>query len=436
MILIYSTHISNRLRYILQFIFEDVCQKTIEFTSDIQYFKSQLGIKINYSEDASIPTDIYIKPSGLLFEDGIHPVHIEVKKDGDKIYLFPDGSSDTKFDIFSAIFYLVTRYEEYLPFNKDKHGRFEAEESFAFKHGFLDRPIVDEWIIDLQTLISTKHPSVMWKKREFNFIPTIDIDQAFKYKGKSIVRIAKPLLVSFFKFQFSSFFNILKIYFGLKKDPFDQFETFEKLHSKYNLKAFYFFLFSRKYNKFDINISIRNNDFRNRIRMVSKTASIGIHPSYQSRYDFKIIDDEIHQLSNVLNVPVNSSRQHYLKLRMPNTYKSLISLGIANEYSMGYASMPGFRASTTHSFKFFDIKHEQVSFLRVHPFCVMDATFPTYLKCNAKEALSHIQTIMNNVKKVKGTFTSLWHNESMSGDAEWQGWEGLYEEMLMMKDEI
>jgi len=430
MILIYSSTISNRLRYILQFIFEDVCQKSIEFTSDIQYFSSYNGAKINYSRSRITEQELYINPAGLLQEDTIHPIEIEVKRENGKLYLFPDANSDTFFDVFSAIFYLVSRYEEYLPFNKDKHGRFEAEESFAYKHQFLDRPIVDEWIIDLQNLLSSKFSQLTWSKREFTFIPTIDIDQAFKYKGKSLLRISKALFMTLFSFKWNEFINILSIYFGYRKDPFDKFDTFEKLHSIYHLKAIYFFLFSKKYNKYDINISIQNKEFRNRIRFVAKTAQVGIHPSYQSRYDFKIIDAEIHQLSNVLNVPINSSRQHYLKLRMPNTYKSLISLGIANEYSMGYASMPGFRASTTHSFRFFDLKHEQVSFLKIHPFCVMDATFTTYLKCTEEEAFAYIENLMNNVKKVNGTFISLWHNESMSGEANWKGWEGLYEKML------
>lgn len=415
---------------------DDVCNNQYEFTTDIQYFISFSGAKINYSIDRISQNELFIKPSGLLFEDGIHPIHIEVKNEQKKIYLFPDDTSDTKFDIFSAIFYLVSRYEEYLPFNKDKHGRFEAEQSFAYQHGFLDRPVVDEWIIEFQQLLSSKFNTILWPKKEFTFIPTIDIDQAFKYKGKSIFRVAKPLLHNLFAFKWNKFLSILKIYLGFKNDPFDQFEHFEKLHAKYGLKAIYFFLFARKHNQFDINISVRNKEFRNRIRMVSKTATIGIHPSYQSRYDYKVIDDEIHLLSNVLNVPINSSRQHYLKLRMPNTYKSLISLGIANEYSMGYASMPGFRASTTHSFRFFDLKHEQVSFLIVHPFCVMDATFTTYLKCTPEEALFRINSLMENVKNVEGTFISLWHNESMSGDENWEGWDGLYEKMLLLRYEI
>ena len=169
---------------------------------------------------------------------------------------------------------------------------------------------------------------------------------------------------------------------------------------------------------------------RKSVKETAKTASIGIHPSYHSRYDYKLVDEEIHLLSNVLNTPINSSRQHYLKLRIPNTYKSLLSLGIANEYTMGFASMPGFRAGTSHTFRFYDIKHEQTTFLKVHPFCVMDATFKTYLNYTEAQAFDCILDLIQKLKKVNGTFTPLWHNESMSEYGVWKGWSGLYEKML------
>lgn len=435
MILIYSPQISNRLRYTVQFILEDVCKQEYDFTTDVQYFKSFSSCKINYSTTRITDQELFIIPNGLLSEDGIQHFDIPILKSNDKIFLFPKKESDTGFDLFSATFYLISRYEEYLPFQKDKHGRFEANQSFAFKNEFLDRPLVDEWIIEFQHLLSEKCPELVWEKRTFTYTPTIDIDQAFKIKGKSFFRIAKPLLLSFLTFNFSKLIYTLQVYFGFKKDPFDQFSELENLHSKYGFKAIYFFLFGRKYNKYDINISIRNKDFRNRIKYVSKTADIGIHPSYQSRYDFKIIDNEIQLLSNVLNIPIKSSRQHFLKMRMPNTYKSLLSLGIAKEYTMGYASMPGFRASTSHPFRFYDIKHEQVSFLKVFPFCVMDATFKTYLNCNENEAFEHIKKLMQNVKRVNGNFTSLWHNESLSETDPWKGWSGLYEKMLKLAKE-
>ncbi len=432
MILIYSPQLTNRFRYVVQFIFEDVCKIEYSLTSDDQYFKEYNLAKINYSDKKISDNEIFVKRNGLLNRDGISPIEPEIKKETDSIKIFPDEESDLKFDIFSAIFYLVTRYEEYLPFQKDSHGRFEAKQSYAYKNGFLDRPVVDEWIIELEKRISTKYPGQHLEKRYFKFTPSIDVDQAFAIKGKSLLRVMKPILLSLVRFKIGKFIDIIKIRLGLLKDPFDQFELMESLHRKYNFTAIYFFLFSKKYTRYDVNISVKNKEFRKRIKEISKTASVGIHPSYHSRYDFKLIDEEIHLLSNVLNIPINSSRQHYLKLRLPNTYKSLISLGIANEYSMGYASMPGFRASTTHSFKFFDLKHEQISFLVVHPFCVMDATFKTYLNFTKEQAYETIVKLMNNVKKVDGHFISLWHNESFSENEIWKGWRSLYEEMLML----
>ncbi len=432
MILIYSPSLSNRFRYIIQFIFEDVAPQDYDFCSDIQDFTNYIGPKINYSNARITSEELFINSSELLKSEGVSEIEVPVLKVGNEIRLFPMEESDLKFDIFAAIFYLISRYEEYLPFEKDKHRRFEANQSFAYRNFFLERPVVDEWIILLKAELSSKFPELKWDLQKFRFTPTLDIDQAFKIKGKSIFRIGKQLLVSLIKFKLFKVITILKVYLGIEKDPFDQFDNIEALHRKYNFTAIYFFLFSNKFNRFDINISTKNKEFRKRIKQVSKTAFVGIHPSYHSRYDYRIIDEEINTLTNVLNIPINSSRQHYLKLRFPSTYKSLISLGIANEYTMGYASMPGFRASTTHSFRFYDIKHEQVSFLRIHPFCVMDATFITYLKYTEEQAFDSIKVLMYNVKKVDGHFISLWHNESFSEQTPWVGWSGLYEKMLKL----
>lgn len=430
MVLIYCPNQTNRFTYIVQFIFEDVLQMPYKLTSESQSFEVYPSAKINYSKKRLSEEELFIYADGLLEKDQITAVDVPIIKESDKIYLFPNQTSDLKCDLFSAIFYLVSRYEEYLPFERDKHGRFEASQSFAYKNGFLNRPVVDEWIIELKKKLSLKFPNLTWKEMSFSCQPTIDIDQLFAIQEKSIVRFAKPVLMSLLSFNFSKLLFLLKVRWGFEADPFNQLNRMESIHKKYGLKAIYFILFSKKYNSYDINISIKNKKFRAAIRELAKTAYVGIHPSYQSRYDFKIVDEEIHALSNLLNLPINSSRQHYLKMRLPNTYKSLLSLGIANEYTMGYASMPGFRAGTTRSFRYYDIKHEQTTFLRVYPFCVMDATFKTYLKYTEEQAFECVSQIIDHVKKVNGVFTPLWHNESMSGYGVWEGWENLYERML------
>lgn len=431
MILVYSSQISNRLRYTLQFIFEDVCRIEYEVCSDVQKFaQSNNKVRINYSTKNFEFETYQISPFGLLELEGVSPIELPFEKNLEDFKLFPSRSSEHGFDIFSAVFYFISRYEEYLPFKKDRHGRFEANVSFAYQTGVLDRPIVDEWILDFKNKLILKFPELKFPMQKFEVIPTIDIDQAFAIKGKSLIRFFKPVIISILKFRFAHLFYLFKVRLGFAEDPFDQIKNFENLHSKFGLKAWYFILFSKKFTKYDINISIKNQLFRKRLKELTKTANIGIHPSYHSRYEFKLIDEEIHNLSNVVNTLISASRQHYLKMRMPNTYKSLLSLGISDEFTMGFASMPGFRAGTSHSFKFFDIKHEQITFLRIHPFCVMDATFKTYLNCSEEEAFEMIKDLIAKLKKVNGKFTPLWHNESMSGYGVWKGWQNLYERML------
>jgi hypothetical protein len=432
MILIYSPHLSSRLRYTLQFIFEDVCAIDYETCSDIQYFKDSAATKINYSSSRITENEFFIKAHGFLNVQGITDIQLPLQQDANGIKLFPTTQDDMGFDVFSAIFYFISRYEEYLPFERDKHGRFEAKESFAFKNGFLTRPIVDEWIVAFQEKLSAKFNALTWSKREFSCKPTIDIDQVFAIRGKSLIRFMKPILLNIINLNVRNLIYLMKVRLGFEKDPFDQLANFENLHKKYKLNAIYFILFSKKYSRFDINISIHNKDFRKSIIETANTADIGIHPSYHSRYDYKLVEEEMHSLSNVLNTTINSSRQHYLKLRIPNTYKSLLSTGIANDYTMGFASMPGFRAGTSHSFRFYDIKQEQTTFLKIHPFCVMDATFKTYLHYNEEQAFDTILDLIQKLKKVNGTFTPLWHNESMSEYGVWKGWSGLYEKMLQV----
>lgn len=432
MILIYSPKISNRLRYTLQFVLEDVCALEYNLTSDIQLFKSSSDPKINYSQERIDPEELFINAEGLLSNEGVQPINIPFVKENNRNMLFPASGDDFGFDVFSSIFYLISRYEEYLPFEKDKYGRFEASQSYAYRHGFLNTPVVDEWILEFENALKQKFPSLNISNRSFKCVPTIDIDLLFAIKGKSFFRFMRPVLISILKFNFKKLLFLFKVRFGFLKDPFDQLQHFENLHKKYGLKAIYFILFSKKYNRFDINISVKNKDFRKHLRELSKTADVGIHPSYHSRYNYRLVEEEISLLSNALNKTIVSSRQHFLKMRMPNTYKSLLSLGIGNEYTMGYASMPGFRAGTSLSFRFYDIKHEQTTFLKVHPFCVMDATFKTYLNYSEEQAYECIKELVMKLKKVNGTFTPLWHNESISGYGVWEGWSGLYEKMLLL----
>ena len=49
-------------------------------------------------------------------------------------------------DPIATIFYVLTRYEEYLPAPVDEHGRFVYTTSKQYEFGVLDKPIVDNLV--------------------------------------------------------------------------------------------------------------------------------------------------------------------------------------------------------------------------------------------------------------------------------------------------
>ena len=139
---------------------------------------------------------------------------------------------------------------------------------------------------------------------------------------------------------------------------------------------------------------------------------------------------ECDNLSRVLNREITTSRQHFLRLRMPLSYQILIDLDITDDYTMGYASLAGFRAGIADTFRFFDLEHDNVTNLNIHPFALMDGTMRDYLELNIDESMEKAKNLIDEVKKVNGTFILLWHNETLSDEKRWTGWKNLYRQIL------
>ena len=126
------------------------------------------------------------------------------------------------------------------------------------------------------------------------------------------------------------------------------------------------------------------------------------------------------------------SRQHYLRFSLRETYQQLIDLEIEEDYSMGYASHVGFRASTCTPFYFYDLDFEIQTPLKIFPFVLMDTTLNDYMKLTPKQSLGRIKDLYMEVKKVNGTLITLFHNESISGYMRWNGWQRVYQTMLKL----
>jgi len=429
MLLVYTPKITNRCKYTFHLVFKDILGVDFELTSDTEHFKNYAGEKLNYSTQ-TLADEFFIQSHKLLFETGISEQVIQLLEYENTIAFYATGKhSALPFDPFAATFFLVSRYEEYLPHIRDKYDRFDATESVAYKNNFLRKPVVNKWAMLLKTLLLKQYPAMKFPVHKYKFISTIDIDTAYAYKEKGIMRSIGGFAKSFSKFDFQKAAERARVLMGTQKDPYDTYDMFFEIQRKYKLHNIYFILLG-DYDDYDKNIPFENHKFQSLIKNLADHAEVGIHPSYASNGNKIQLQKEVKRLSSILNREITKSRQHFLKLRFPDTYRSLIELDITDDYTMGYASEPGFRASICTPFNFYDLDVEVETRLKIHPFAIMEGTLKFYLGIDPKDALNHIKPLIDEVKAVNGVFISLWHNDAISNDKIWQGWQGLYEEMV------
>ena len=127
---------------------------------------------------------------------------------------------------------------------------------------------------------------------------------------------------------------------------------------------------------------------------------------------------------------VVSSRQHYIRFTLPETFRRLIDQGIQFDFSMGYGSINGFRASVASPFYWYDLEKEKQTALMLFPFCFMEANSFYEQKYSAQQALEEMRHYYKVVKSVNGTFIMIWHNHFLGTDKLYAGWREVYEQFI------
>ena len=421
--IIYAAFTSNRLTYVLDFIFNEVLGVEYILTNAETEYLSSPYFRINYSHKNLI-SDLHIGSSGLLYETEIVEKEIYCTKWNELPIFFQTQESEIPFDFFSAVFYLLSRYEEYLPHELDSYFRFPHVQSIAFQNNFLNLPLIDLWIEALKKTMFLKNQSVQFKENKFQILPTYDIDIAYSFKGKGFGRNIAGTLKDILKFNFKNISLRLNVLFANYKDPYDSFDFLDKIHEQFSLKPIYFFLLSEG-SQYDKNIDCDSTLMKELISTIQSKYEIGIHPSWKSHERYEVLQKETLLLNKV-----TKSRQHYIRFALPETYRNLVNVGITDDYSMGYGSINGFRASTSRSFNWFDVEKNEVSHLRLHPFCFMECNSFFEQKYTAEKASEELLHYVKVIKEVNGNLITIWHNFSLGTDPLWKGWKEMYVDFL------
>lgn len=428
-VLVFSHSVTSRLQYVTEFLSRYYGLPFKLISDEERFVSAQETCKINYNYHRIDRKEIFIHPHALLFESSVRQVKTECfEKNGYKAFFKAEG--DFGFDLFAAIFYLLTRYEEYLPHKKDSYGRYAHENAVAFKEGFLHLPLINIWLEDFRKLLIEKNAQCAISNSQFSFLPTYDIDMAWSFYNKGFKRNFGGLLQSFFSGKFRKMVYRLRVIRGKAQDPFDAYQWMDDLHDEFGLSPVYFFLVAKERGRYDKNIDVANMEFQQLIQSIASKYRIGLHPSWASGDIPSLLTKEKAVLEQITNQTITSSRQHFIRFELPSTYRKLLALGITNDYSMGYGSINGFRASIATAFYWYDLKNEEPTKLLIHPFCFMDANAYYEQNLSADAALQELMQYYNIVKSVNGTLITIWHNSFLGTDEEFAEWREVYREFV------
>lgn len=423
---IYAKEITSRLSYTCFVLFGEKALVTDSRAS----FIASPGPRLNYSDEPT-PGICQVIPVGLLSEKSIrtYPLSCSTWRG---LPVFFNTPGDIPFDFFSAAFYLLSRYEEYLPHQEDRYGRYGHTNSLAYREGFLKLPLVNLWMQECLHYLQQAFPADVFPApvHIFRFLPTYDVDIAYAYRGQPAWKNVAGFFRDMIKGDTQGVLERGNVYAGRARDPFDTFSWLDALHAKYRLRPAYFLQALIKKGAVDKNLPARSRHLQQLYQKLAAVYVTGLHPSWQSGTEEWLLLKEKETLEQIVHHNVFISRFHYLRFRLPHAYRRLTEAGIAADHSMGYADVNGFRASYALPYRWYDLERETMTQLVIHPFCFMEASAFFGQGYNAHQAGEELQYFHDTVKKVNGELVTLFHNHFLTEQPQWVQWREMYAAFL------
>lgn len=410
MLLIYTSKVTPRIIYIFKHIFTNILGLKINFTTKIEEFIAHPDLKFSYGKKR-LGNELFIQSVDLLLEQGLGDVEVKVQKwEESKCFFGVSENSDVPFDIFAASFYMLSRYEEYLPHVKDDFGRFPASESLAFQEGFLHNPVVDIWAYKFKKVLANRFSEVDFKRRNYEAVTIISVSHVFNYKNKGFLRTLLGTFVDIGKLKFARISDRIKVLLRIKKDPYNIFDDLIQLIKQYKIKLVFMFQLS-DFNIYDRNINHNRLNYKSIIKYVADYASVGLLLGYFAVKEIQCLKVEKKRFENIIHGSLQNVLNSKYNLMLPEHYSFLNELEVADDYSMGYPETIGFRAGTSTPYLFYDINMEITTPLKIHPYIFHSQVCHTK---TAEEIRNQISVVLRELKLVQAPFVSIFKNRDFS----------------------
>lgn len=422
----------NRIIYTLSIIFETI----FKLPYKIIYLPcSELNTEIftlNYSE-CIIGNSLKIPNQGFLTQVDKHTsFFLDTNKSFQENWFVSHSISSATnifpFDIFSAVFYLVSDYEKYSLSFLDSHLRYDETCYPSYQMKLYEQPTVHLLCDELLMYFPKNLQETVKNNRKYDYEITFDIDNPWKHKHKHFsIQLAGFIkdILRCNKGNLSERWNIMK---GRK----DVNDTFDRIMLLCPPEKTRFFCLIDRHSIYDTRFTYKHEAFRSLIKNLYQAGySVGIHPSYTSFDSAEKIYFETNQLSQILYIPIKHSRQHFLRYKQPDTFRYLIAAEITDDYTLCLRNNIGFPCGMSVPFTWYDLEKDKTTILTLHPTLIMDRALQQYMKLTPQEALEKAIHLIDTVRKIGGQMTIVLHNESLSEASEWKGWSSYIEKIII-----
>lgn len=426
MLLIHTQKLTPRIDFVFKHICNRILGLEIEFTSVIEEFIAFPGPKISYGKQP-MGNELFFQSDGLLFQQGIEDLEINVKRwDETHCFFHVSEKSALEYDIFSAAFYLLCRYEEYLPHVKDEFGRFPASESLGHKEGFLQQPVIDVWAYKLKSVLSNAYPEIVFPKKKGTVHTLLRIEEPFLYSQKGFIRSLAGYVNEFRRLKLNTALRRTKVLMRFRGDPMNVYEWIVSVtkHSKNKLTAFFFLGDNPELHK---GFDSKRKKFKSLLKYINDYNEVGIQFSHNALQDLDILKEEKLQIEENTHKKLRSTVFSDFLIQLPELYRNLVELEIERDFSMVYEDTAGFRAGTCTPFLFYDLDYEIKTPLVIHPIAFTTNGFNEKYE---SDSIQRIYDMYEVVEKLNGTFSIFFNVDDFIDDKYNAIWRNLFSQKL------
>lgn len=342
-----------------------------------------------------------------------------------------DGGCAFAVDLPALVYWTLCRVEEIDAALRDRYDRFSAAASHAWRHGYLDRPFVDEWFDVLGQVMQRTWPALTLRPRTFSLRVSHDVDIPSRYARRPLRALARAVVQDVARGHIADVLRAPLIYFGSgaslhPADPANTFDWLMDRSEEIGMRSAFYFICGRTNRRMDAGYNPEDRAIRTLLRAIhARGHEIGLHPSFATYRAPGALATEADRLRRIcreegIEQQAWGGRMHYLRWEMPTTLRAWEAAGMAYDSTLGYADVAGFRCGTCLEYSAFDPVALEPCNLRIRPLVAMECTVmdAVYMGLGDGEAaLAEFLRLKGICRRVGGSFTLLWHNSQLDTPA-------------------